>query len=352
MLLLGANGSGKTSVLEAISLLSLGRGLRARNLQEIKANNLTSQGWQASFALKEQDNLSIRYNVGRERLNNKSLAGRKICFLNANIISNSELVRMIKVLWLTPQMNLIFIGGAIDRRKWLDRMVYTCFPDHVIYILRYNHYIKSRLAILKSYPIDYTLLKLIEQQIAPLALKIELRRQEVISVISEQIKNIIFYELDGERLCNLKLAIKSQVVNLSPDHDLAQDDIFEPLILAEMMKARDNDRKKGYSSFGPHRTDLLVEDSQGTRASLCSTGEQKSMLLIMIIAHAAVMSAKSDNTVLLLDDLTAHLDLNRQRFLLKNLLKLKLQLFISTTEDSCKDLILQFNNDLGVKCLG
>ena len=398
VLLLGPNGSGKTSVLEAISLMSLGRGLRARTMDEITTHSsiddergrhdyLYPKSWSLALALADDDILTVECEKGKK----SGRSGKKVCRLNENILNSSEMIEQMRVLWLTPQMNTIFIGAAASRRKWLDRMVYAYFPDHALDTIRYNHYIKSRLAVLKSHYVDHRLLTLIEEQLAPIALRIEMRRGEILSMIRDKMVMLADEELgkkEGEFFRSLKLSMQSQVLSVIASKFKDQYDLSSPaagyhtsaervrennsencitnesmeskaipnprlsekelLVLAAFLKAREGDKNRGYSSFGPHRTDLIVRDGKGVLSGLCSTGEQKVILLAISVAHASMISEKYKNTVLLLDDLVAHLDPERQEALLKTLLRLRLQLFVTTTEDDCKELMLRLGHDLTV----
>ncbi len=341
IVLSGENGSGKTNVLEAISFLSQGRGLRNAKLSEIKTFDFLSEtqpipvfinnnGWAVSAHLEKNGE---QYTIGtavesvtKETGYNetKEIERRIVHVNNQKLTSQNELGNYLSLIWVTPQMDRIFQGGAQHRRSFLDRIVYAFDTEHARRISIYDNLYRQWLQILKSGNIDNTWLDTLEQQLSETGVAIAAARREQIN--------------------NLNLFIETNPDDTFPDAALELDGTIEkmleskPAIYVEDFYG-DSLRQLRKSILyndnvsGINKTDLkAVYKKKNTPANLCSTGEQKSLLLNIILAQAkSLISSKNTFPILLLDEIAAHLDDYKRDAFFAKIKNLHLQSWMTST---------------------
>ncbi len=371
ILISGPNGSGKTSVLEAISMVLPGKGIRTAALNEITRTTKESTtkaslglGWQLNIELSQitansyydnKQNISCIYNT----IKNK----KEILNDGKQIKSNAEILEALSIIWLIPEMDRMFNEGPKERRKFLDRAVYNFAKHHADDCLRYNYYLKSRLKLIKEAYNDSTWLSSIESSLAQLNIIIALRRIIIVKQINDVLTNISTLSnkphlslQGGVEDCCLTLAnllieklgeekaliytqsdILTQFVISTPELSLLYNSALEKL-KNSLSQSRIRDKLLGQSTFGSHKSDLIVRDlARGNLAKHCSTGEQNSFLIALIIAQAYLInnSIISSNYqkigILMLDDILAHLDQDRQLSILNTLQDLPIQTWITGT---------------------
>ncbi len=340
------NGSGKTSVIEAISLLIPGRGFRASNFAEICTYNQDILGqvpWQSRFVLDDGSSLVCSYQIEKKR--------KHLCRDDDTLINAQDLLEKMRILWLVPEMDSLFIESSAVRRRFLDRMVYSFFPWHATNCAKYNHYLKSRLRLLKAGCVDDVWLRGIESSLSVLALNIACARVIIAQIVSLQMENLPA-DLLGATM-KISGAIEAIVMELVPNLD--NTDLLDfcsslsdkveyqeilALIQSKFQNHRTIDSKVKQSTFGIHRSDIIVHLSHNNlNAKFCSTGEQKILLLTLLLGH----SIRLDNylrqnkqldarMVLLLDDALAYLDKSRQASIITALDKLNAQVFLTTSD--------------------
>ncbi|MBN9543632.1 MAG: DNA replication/repair protein RecF [Alphaproteobacteria bacterium] len=316
VLLAGHNGAGKTSVLEAISYFTPGRGIRNASPDELKHH--FSDNWAINIGL---SNGFETINMSTGLVETKSGSKRLYKIDGENVKSSQAFLNKIKMLWLTPQIDSVFLSSSQNRRKFLDRIVYNFDETHAEKITEYEKKIRERSIILKMHILDEKWLDILESDIAKLNLEITHKRLKVIEIIN----NIIFsYEGLFPRT---KIGLKCEVAKLIR-HDVSTEEIQQ-----KYKDKRQVDKLSGRTNFGCHRSDLdLIHEESGRSFHICSTGEQKSMIIGTIIFQAmALRDQKLPLPILLLDEIMAHLDDDKRQGLIDTIRQMNIQSFITST---------------------
>ena len=337
----GENGSGKTNILEAISYLSQGRGLRGAKLSEIKTYDflaetqsspvfINNHGWAVSGTLQRADE---EFQIGTavesivkelDYQKTKEIERRIVQVNNQKLSSQSELGNYLSIVWVTPQMDRLFQSSSQNRRNFIDRIVCSFDTDHAKRLSSFDNVYRQWLQILKSGTINNNWLLSLEEQMAGIGVAIACARKEQIEKLNnfmEKNPDDIFPEaflmLDGtiEKLLDEKPAI------------YVEDFYKESLI---------NQRKSilyNSEAVGINKTDIkAIFKKKNIPANLCSTGEQKSMLLSIILAQArSLINYNNIPPIMLLDEIAAHLDDAKKDALLSKVLNLNTQTFLTTT---------------------
>lgn len=342
IIITGENGSGKTNILEALSFLAPGRGLRSARLSEIKrihnitdTNILAADTWSvAAEILKNDEEHTIGTALTRLSRENLSDDGddeihtyeRRIVKIDQQKVSQqSELGKYISAIWVTPQMDRLFSGGPQPRRSFLDRLVYAFDLEHAKRTANYEHLYRQWYQLLKSGCNDHHWLKSIESDMAGLGVAIAAARREQIARLNtfiaaepDDIFPDVQLELAGtiEKMLDTLPAIKVE-------------DFYADNLLRQRRAVIQNE-----STDGINRTDFKVYfKKKNMPAELCSTGEQKALLVSIILAQTKCQILdKGFAPVLLLDEVTTHLDDVKRDALLHKIKDLHLQAWITSTE--------------------
>ena len=309
VLLFGENGAGKTNLLEAVSLLTPGRGLRGAALSEMARRN-GAGGFAVSASLGET-------NIGTGT--QPTAPERRHVRVNAAPASVNSLSDWLSVLWVTPAMDRLFSGSAGDRRRFLDRLVLALEPAHAHHSSRYEAAMRARNKLLADdAPADPSWLAALEEAMAEHGTAIAGARARTIAAL-------------GER------------VLAATDESFARPDIalegWEAGDLAESLRSnRARDAGAGRATVGPHRQDLVVTHrAKQMPAARSSTGEQKALLLGLVLAHAQLVAERrGEPPILLLDEVAAHLDPARRAALFERL-EGRGQVWMSATEAALFD---------------
>ncbi|HYD12772.1 MAG TPA: DNA replication/repair protein RecF [Allosphingosinicella sp.] len=301
VILTGENGAGKTNVLEAVSLLSPGRGLRGAALGE-----MARRGGQGGFA--------VAARLGEIDIGTGTAPGapeRRQVRINGAPASANSLSDWLSVLWLTPAMDRLFADAASGRRRFLDRLVLALRPDHAMHSARYEAAMRARNKLLgEEGPWDEAWLDALEARMAEHGAAIAEARAVTIAALAERLAAV-------------------------PEGPFARALIaLEGGAPAPLAAARARDAAAGRTLAGPHRADLLVtHQAKQQPAGLCSTGEQKALLIGLILAHADLVAERTQRRpVLLLDEIAAHLDPRRRRALFERLGSAGGQVWMTGTE--------------------
>ncbi len=310
----GPNGAGKTNILEAVSLLSPGRGLRRAGADEIarKPENL---GWKVvaevrGIAADHQVETGAEAAAARfVRIDNKSAA-------------QSALGRILRVLWLVPAMDRLWIEAADGRRRFLDRITLSFAPDHAEAVLGYEKAMRDRNRLLKDQIADNHWYAALEAQMAQFAAAIIGNRQAALARLAQA--------QDGAQT----VFPRAELALTSPDSAVAPDDWA--LAWAE---GRRRDMAAGRTLLGPHRVDLAARyGAKDQPADQCSTGEQKALLISLILANARALAADLGRApIILLDEVAAHLDAARRAALYDEICALGAQAMMTGTEAALFD---------------
>lgn len=292
VLLFGENGAGKTNILEAVSLLTPGRGLRGAALSEM-ARIGASGGFGVAAKVGDTD-----IGTGTQ----PAAPERRQVRINGAPASVNSLSEWLSVLWLTPAMDRLFSGSAGDRRRFLDRLVLALEPGHAHHASRYEAAMRSRNKLLADEaPSDPSWLAALEEAMAEHGTAIAGARARTVAALSERLGSV-------------------------PETDFARADIalqgWDIGDLAAALRTnRVRDAGAGRAIEGPHRQDLAVtHHAKQMPAASSSTGEQKALLLGLVLAHAELVAdRRGEPPILLLDEVAAHLDPKRRAALFARL---------------------------------
>lgn len=323
VIITGDNGVGKTNILEAISFISPGKGLRSAKLHEI--NNFASEAnWSLSSTIQSTNGLIdiTLKNTSSDIAN----TAKELLINNKKVSSKSELSQIFSLLWLTPQMDNLFLGSSSDRRKFFDRIVFAFFPHHATITNEYNHYLKERNKVLLLPQTDETWLNILEQKIVETGLKIADARIQTIDILNENCCH-----LEG-KFPRAKMAITGEVEAwFKSDCDYAVN-----LYLTALKNNRKMDMYSKRTNVGVHKSDFLVSNLELQKeARVCSTGEQKSLLISITLSYAKAKITHTEIApVLLFDEITVHLDHIKKTHLFDELFALGCQFFITNVTNS------------------
>jgi DNA replication and repair protein RecF len=325
--LFGPNGAGKTNLLEAISLLSPGRGLRGAAITEVGRRlpgEAQGRAWAVAAEL-EGDGEPVRLGTGTEGRG----APRRTVRIQGETVPPGRLTERLRLVWLTPQQDRLFLEGAGERRRFFDRLVFAVEPVHAAHAGAYDKAMRERLRLLTDGPADPAWLAALEARMAEAGALMASARARTLSDLQAEI------DQRGERpFPRARLSLTGEWEAMAAAG--GEDDI-EPRLARALAAARERDAAAGRSLTGPHRGDLSVIHLEKDRpAAECSTGEQKALILNLVLAQAQRLSrAKSDpNPILLLDEVAAHLDTLRRAALFDEIEALGLQAFLTGTDEA------------------
>lgn len=303
----GPNGAGKTNILEAISLLSPGRGLRRAAAEEL-ARRPEALGWKVTATVGGHDVETFA----------EDGAARSV-LIDGKLSAQGALGRVARILWLVPAMDRLWIEGSEGRRRFLDRMVLTFVPAHAEAALTYEKAMRERNRLLKDQVRDPHWYAALEAQMAEAGAALAANRRQALARLA---------------------GVQGGAETAFPAADLTLVDgeggapVEDIAALAEALAAgRARDMAAGRTLIGPHRADLDVTfRAKGTPAASSSTGEQKALLIALVLANARALRAElGAPPVLLLDEIAAHLDAGRRAALFDELCALGAQSFMTGT---------------------
>ncbi|MBA1139604.1 DNA replication/repair protein RecF [Mesorhizobium neociceri] len=321
----GDNGAGKTNLLEAISLLTPGRGLRRAPYADV-----AREGGDGGFALHARlDGPDGQVEIGTGITGGEAAGegGRKVRINGAPARSADAMLEWLRVVWLTPAMDGLFPGPAADRRRFLDRLVLAIDPGHGQRALDYEKAMRGRNRLLTDGSRDGGWFEAIEMQMAETGVAIAAARAELVRLLAAMIDRLPSSGPFPQADIRLSGDLEEQVAN-APAVDV------EERYRAALAEGRERDRAAGRTLDGPHRSDLLVRHRpKAMPAELCSTGEQKALLVGIVLSHARLTGEMSGMTpILLLDEIAAHLDAGRRAALFSILEELNCQAFMTGTD--------------------
>lgn len=310
-LLVGENGAGKTNVLEALSLIAPGRGLRRAALQELAAQN-GDGSFAVSADLIASDGEAVRLGTGMQA----ERSGRRVVQVNGAQASALSLGEWLAVGWLTPAMDRLFADSAGARRRYLDRLAVALDPAHARHAARYEAALRERNKLLSdAHAPDASWLDSIEAQLAAAGALLAQGRARLIAALTAEL----------ETLPDAPFARPA----LTYQHNAP---LEEAELRAALAAGRARDRAAQRSLVGPHRDELeVVMSGKNVPAAQCSTGEQKAMLIAITLAHAE-LAARGRPGLLLLDEVAAHLDPVRREALFARLRDGGAQVWLTGTE--------------------
>jgi DNA replication and repair protein RecF len=330
VVLTGDNGAGKTNILEAVSLLVAGKGLRNADLIDMKNRTAGAEDvWAIAAEVETATGISVRIGTGLDR-SKDSLKHRRIIRINGkDVKTQGELSGFISAVWLTPQMDRLFLEGSAARRKFFDRLVFSFAPDHITRLNRYEKQIRERMRILQaSMPADPLWLAGVENQLAGDAVAIAAQRLHVLEHLGHYGAKL---KAEQSLFPVPLLSMEGWVENaLLQSPALA----VEEALKIRFAQSRGLDKETGRSHEGIHRSDLkVIYADKNMPAAQCSTGEQKGLLVAIVLAHALMMQAeKGFVPLILLDEVAAHLDAARRQQLFGYLASFHSQVWLTGTD--------------------
>ncbi len=314
VILTGDNGAGKTNLLEAVSLLAPGRGLRGATLSEMSRQSGPG-GFAVAARLNSDGEGDIDIGTGAAAV----APERRQVRINGAPAAATSLSEWLSVLWLTPAMDRLFAEAASARRRFLDRLALALHPGHAVEATRYEAAMRARNKLLAEERADPEWLNALESRMADHGCRLADNRAKTLHALHER--------LAGQPQGPFARA-GLMLEGWQPDRD-------DPLAFQrELQRGRGPDRAAGRSLNGPHRMDLVVTHlDKDQPASLCSTGEQKALLIGLVLAHAALVAERTGRRpILLLDEIAAHLDPARRAALFGRLAADGGQVWMTGTE--------------------
>ena len=334
IVLAGANGTGKTNLLEAISLLSPGRGLRGAKLSAIQrkapadASRPRDEGfmdglWAVSAVIERTPGGA--WDIGTGLLPSAANApARRALHLNGAPAESADLAELLPMLWLTPAMDRLFLEGASERRRFLDRLVFALDSPHAKRAARYERAMHERLRLLRDGVRDRSWLDGLEQTMAEEGTALTTARLSLIERLNTELQE---RGAEGAFPC----------AHLTLQDALAENAIDALRLQDAFAASRERDADSGRTSVGPHLADLEVRHTlKRADARDCSTGEQKALLISIVLANAWLQKKRHDGIapLLLLDEIAAHLDSDRRDALFEEILALRSQAWLTGTDRS------------------
>jgi DNA replication and repair protein RecF len=326
VVLTGPNGAGKTNLLEALSFLAPGRGLRGAKLTEIDRRpesecEASDSGWAVAAVIATRRG-ALRIGTGRDRL----VGERRIVRIDGEPVrSQAVLGERLGLMWLTPAMDRLFLEGPGGRRRFLDRLVLGLDPAHASRVAAYDQALRERSQLLRDGPADPAWLTALEEVMAEQGVAVAAGRREAVQRLDRTCA-----EAEGP-FPRPRLAVVGTVEDwLGEMPALAA----ETRLAAALAANRQGDAQAGGAAIGPHRSDLAVSLAEkGIAAELASTGEQKALLIAILLAHARLHRAmRGEPPLLLLDEVAAHLDAGRRAALFAELVRLDGQAWLTGTD--------------------
>ncbi|MFK7878893.1 DNA replication/repair protein RecF [Roseobacter sp.] len=308
--LYGANGAGKTNVLEAVSLFTPGRGLRRASAEDM-TRRPEALGWKITGVLQSL------HQVHEIDIWSEQGAARQVK-IDGKAAAQTALGRIARVLWLVPAMDRLWIEGAEGRRRFLDRMTLSFFPSHAEASLAYERAMRERNRLLKDGVQDAAWYGALENQMAQSGAAIDASRRETLALLADAQRNAA----TAFPTADLTLTNAEGVVPSTEDD-----------LRTALAENRSRDMAAGRSLIGPHRADLSgAYSAKAIPAKDCSTGEQKALLVSLILANARALSRDfGAPPLLLLDEVAAHLDANRRAALYDEIGALEAQAWMTGT---------------------
>lgn len=331
VVLTGPNGAGKTNILEAVSLLAPGRGLRHARLAEIGRRTEGARGlpdnqpWAVAARLTTPQG-PREVGTGRDPAQQPGEGDRRLLKIDGALIRGQQaLSEVLAMVWLTPQMDSLFRDSAGGRRRFLDRLVYGFDPSHSSRVNAYEQVLRERGRLLKSGQRDSHWLAALEESAARHGVAIAAARRLFVARLATACA------AGTGPFPTAGLGLEGEVEAWLDDGSALQ---VEDRLRARLAQERARDAEAGGAQTGPHRSDLAVTDlTSGMAAGLCSTGEQKALLLSIVLAYARLLRLdRGAPPLLLLDEVAAHLDEGRRAALFDEILALGCQAWLTGTD--------------------
>lgn len=319
----GPNGAGKTNVLEAVSLLSPGRGLRGAKTEEFQNRGRGDSLWSIAAKL-ETPYGATRIGTGGDPVK----ATRQVRINGENARGQNALAEYLACVWLTPQMDRLFLDAPGSRRRFLDRLVFAFDASHSGRVTRYENALRQRSKLLQEGGGDPAWIEGLEQTMAETGVAIAAARTD----FTARLQRACDKTDDGSLFPRARLLAAGTIEELLAHAPALE---VEDMFKYQLKQSRKQDSVGGGAATGPHKGDLAVTYAEKDMpAGQCSTGEQKALLVGIILAHSRLIAAeRGAPPILLLDEVAAHLDDARRHALHDILLSLGGQVWLTGTDE-------------------
>ncbi|MEM9434337.1 MAG: DNA replication/repair protein RecF [Pseudomonadota bacterium] len=311
VVIFGANGAGKTNILEAISLTSPGRGLRRAKAEEL-ARRPEALGWKFKGTLHSLDQT-------HEIETSADAAGKRAVVLNDKPVTQTALGQVVRMVWLIPSMDRLWLEGAEVRRRFLDRLTLAFEPLHAEFSVTYEKSMRERNRLLKDMVRDPAWYTALEDRMA----------QAAVEIAAARARTVVRLQTSMETADTLFPRAILSVEDPGDTPNLQEIDSLR----AAFAEGRPTDMRAGRTLIGPHRSDFqAIYAAKNVPARQCSTGEQKALLLAIVLASARALSADFGSPpLMLLDEVAAHLDADRRAALYDEICALDAQAWMTGT---------------------
>lgn len=306
--LFGPNGAGKTNLMEAVSLLSPGRGLRRAGAEEI-IRRPEAIGWKVTAEVAGPG-------LGHEIALMAEPGQPRATLIDGKSAPQVALAKLLRIVWLVPSQDRLWSEGAEGRRRFLDRITLSFLPDHAEAVLAYEKAMRERNRLLRDAARDPAWYRALEAQMAEAAVRIVTGRADALARISAA--------QDGATTA-------FPAADLGIEVEVSCDSVEE--FTQAFAESRPRDLAAGRTLIGPHRADMsAIYRDKGVPAKQCSTGEQKALLISLILSNARALRAETGTAPLvLLDEVAAHLDAGRRAALFDEICALEAQAWMTGT---------------------
>lgn len=332
IVLLGANGAGKTNLLEAVSLLAPGQGLRRAPFPQL-ARMSGSGDWAVAARLNTPRG-AVDIGTGRlpgQDASDASRTGRLVRIDGIAQPGSGALADWVEMVWLTPALDGLFTGPASERRTFLDRLTLCFDPGYRTRAGQFERAMRQRNRLLQDGVFEEARFSGLEQIMAETGVATAAARAQAAAALEATIATRRERESDSPFPWS-RIALEGWLEERLADQPaLDVEDAYQ----AALRSGRERDRAAGRTLVGPHRTDVLVEHGpKAMPAHVCSTGEQKALLIGLVLAHAELLAERRDggSPILLLDEIAAHLDVSRRGALFEELLRIGSQAWMTGTD--------------------
>ncbi len=322
IVLFGPNGAGKTNLLEAISFLAPGRGLRRAALDEV-AFREGDGSWAVAAEVEGALGLAT-LGTGIERRVDEGETASRACRIDREPVGSAvAFADHLRVIWMVPAMDTLFTGAPSERRRFLDRLALAVDAEHAGRVNALDRALRSRNRLLEERQPDTQWLDAVEHETAELAVAVASLRAETVSRLAT-----VLASRRGSAFPPAEIALDGWMEKLIQAHPALE---IEERYRTVLRENRARDAAAGRTLDGPHLTDLaVVYADKGIAAADASTGEQKALLIGLILAHARLIAAMTGfPPVLLLDEVVAHLDPSRRRALHQELAQVGAQVWMT-----------------------
>ncbi len=328
VVLVGPNGAGKTNVLEALSMFAPGRGLRGARLSDLSRTmpgGASHRPWAVSAALSvggDDTQIGVGYMPGADE---GGLTKRSVRIDGVAVASPAHLAERIRLIWLTPAMDRLFVEGASERRRFLDRLIASFDPMHARRWASFETAMRERLGALRASG-DAQWLSALERTMAETGIAVAASRMSGVAALSRA--------MDEQHVSQFPSADISVAGTIEDSLKIKAAVDVEDEYATGLRLARRSDLDASRTGAGPHLTDFVVRHRErGREAQSCSTGEQKALLIRLTLGCAALPAPGApDAPILLLDEVAAHLDDVRRRALFVEIDALNVQAWMTGTD--------------------